>query len=172
MADRQNALKRVHLASHTFVFRGGSMNAVAQGSRKNMKTDAVKRCPQRRHDSDKHEPRIPDRSRNNDPATDHSPSNNHLRSVTMNRQKANPQKVPIRGWTGRAVITTRRNRSKTSFEYSESSNELRMPFEVYPNNFELPIRLRAKNFGFLRILEGRSSNDFESLRMNPATSPA
>ena len=120
----------------------------------------------------KHDSRIPNGISENDPCMDHFTSKNHLRSVNMYHQRPNSKKLPMKDGTKGRLLIGRRNRSKTSFEYSESSNELRIPFEVYPNTFEVPIRLHAQNFGFLRILEGRSSNDFELIRMNPPMSPA
>jgi hypothetical protein len=123
------------------------------------------------HGSDKHGPRIPDGIRENDPAPDRLPQKNHLRSVKMNHQKPNSRKLPMKDGTMGRLLIGRRNRSKTSFEYSVSSNELRMPFEVHPNKFEVRIRRRARNFEFLRISTGRSSNNFELLRMNPALPP-
>ena len=123
------------------------------------------------HGSNKHGPRIPDGIRGNDPAPDRLPQKNHLRSVEMNRLNPTLKKLPIKDDTKGRLLLGRRNRSKTSFEYPVSSNELRMAFEDHSNKFEVPIRLRAKNFEYLRILGKRSSNNFELLRMNPALPP-
>ena len=123
------------------------------------------------HGSDKHGPRIPNGIRENDPAPDRLPQKNHLRSVKMNHQKPNSRKLPMKDGTMGRLLIGRRNRSKTSFEDSVSSNELRMAFEVNTNKFEVPIRLRAKIFGLPRISTGRSSNAFELHRMNPALPP-
>jgi len=123
------------------------------------------------HGSDRHGPRIPDGIRENDPAPDRLPQKTHLRSVKMNHQKPNSRKLPMKDGTMGRLLIGRRNRSKTSFEDSESSNELRTAFEANSNKFEVPIRLRAKNFEYLRILGKRSSNNFELLRMNPALPP-
>ena len=123
------------------------------------------------HGSDKHGPRIPDGTRENDPAPDRLPQNNHLRSVKMNHQKPNSRKLPMKDGTKGRLLIGRRNRSKTSFEDSESSNELRTAFEANSNKFEVPIRLHAKNFGFLRIPASHTSNQFELLRMNPTLPP-
>ena len=135
-----------------------------------------KRCSKKNrarkdHGSDKHGPRIPDGIRENDPAPDRLPQKNHLRSLEMNHQKPNSRKLPMKDGTMGRLLIGRRNRSKTSFEYSESSNEFRTAFEANLNKFEVPIRLRAKNFEYLRILGRRSSNNFELLRMNPALPP-
>ena len=135
------------------------------------KTRRQKNRTRKDHGSDKHGPRIPDGIRVNDPAPDRLPQKNHLRSVKMNHQKPNSRKLPMKDGTMGRLLIGRRNRSKTSFEYSVSSNELRMPFEVHPNKFEVRIRRRARNFEFLRISTGRSSNNFELLRMNPALPP-
>jgi hypothetical protein len=91
--------------------------------------------------------------------------------VKMNRQKHTLKRPPMRDAAKGRLLLGRRNRSKTSFEYPVTSNELRMAFEDHPNRFEVPIRLRAKNFGFLRILARHTSNQFELLRMNPALPP-
>ena len=80
----------------------------------------------------------------------------------MNRQNPTLKKLPIKEDTKGRLLLGRRNRSKPSFEYPESSNELRMAFEVHPNKFEVPIRLRAKNFEYLRIL---AEANFESVRI-------
>jgi len=130
-----------------------------------------KKRTRKNHGSDKHGPRIPDGIRENDPATDRLPSKNHLRSVKMNHQKPNSRKLPMKDGTMGRLLIGRRNRSKTSFENSVSSNELRMAFEVNTNKFEVRIRRPARNFEFLRILERLSSNNFELLRMNPALPP-
>ena len=105
----------------------------------------------------------------NDPPTDRVPSKNHLRSVKMNRRNLNLERIPLRGGPKGRLLSDRRNMSKTSFEDSATSNELRMAFEVHPNKFELPIRLCVKNFECLRILGRRSSNNFELLRTNQPT---
>jgi len=123
------------------------------------------------HGSDRHGPRIPDGIRENDPAPDRLSSKNHLRSVEMNRQNPTLKKLPIRDDTKGRLLLGRRNRSKTSFEDSVTSNELRMAFEVNTNKFEVPIRLRAKIFEYLRIPLRHTSNHFGLLRMNPALPP-
>ena len=135
-----------------------------------------KRCGQKsrtrkNHGTDKHGPRIPDGIRENDPAPDRLPQKTHLRSVKKNHQKPNSRKLPMKDNTMGRLLMGRRNRSKTSFEYSESSNEFRTAFEANLNKFEVPIRLHAKNFGFLRIPASHTSNQFELLRMNPALWP-
>ena len=135
------------------------------------KTMRQKNRTRKDHGSDKHGPRIPDGIRVNDPAPDRLPQKNHLRSVEMNRLNPTLKKLPIKDDTKGRLLLGRRNRSKTSFEYPVSSNELRMAFEDHSNKFEVPIRLRAKNFEYLRILGKRSSNNFELLRMNPALPP-
>ena len=107
----------------------------------------------------------------NDPPTDRLPTKNHLRSLTMNRRTPTSKKIPLPEAPKGRLLIERRNMSKTSFEDSATSNELRMAFEVHPNKFELPIRLCVKNFECLRILGRRSSNNFELLRMIPALPP-
>ena len=56
-------------------------------------------------------------------------------------------------------------------ELFEASNELRIPFEVHSNKFEVPVHPVVKNFEYLRIRAGRTSNKFEFLEMNAATLP-
>ena len=135
------------------------------------KTMRQKNRTRKEHGSDKHGSRIPDGIRENDPAPDRLPQKNRLRSVKMNHQKPNSRKLPMKDGTMGRLLIGRRNRSKTSIEDSVTSNELRMAFEVNTNKFEVPIRLRAKIFGLLRIPARHPSNQFELLRMNPALPP-
>ena len=56
-------------------------------------------------------------------------------------------------------------------ELFKVSNELRIPFEVHSNKFEVSVNSVVKNFEYLRILAGGTSNKFEFLGMNAATLP-
>jgi len=107
-----------------------------------------------------------------DPARDHLQRNGPVNLGEMIHHSSKHEECPMRmGFRGGA-LRMRRNRSKPSFENSDSSNELQMPFELRPNKFEALIRFRPENFGFLRILAGRASNQFKFLRMAAAASPA
>ena len=134
-------------------------------------TGEAEESPLNKLNSSKHDASISNGIRETDPATDHLPSKNQLRSVKMNHPKPNFKKLPMRDDTKGRLVNERRNRSKTSFEYLISSNDLRMAFEDPSNKFEVPIGLRAKIFGFLRIPARHPSNQFELLRMNPALPP-
>jgi hypothetical protein len=134
-------------------------------------TREAEESPLNKLNSSKHDASISNGIRESDPATDHLPSKNQLRSVKMNHPKPNFKKLPMRDDTKKRLVNERRNMSKLVFEDSVSSDELRMTFEVHSNKFELVMKLRAKLFGFLRIPARTASNQFELLRMNPALPP-
>jgi hypothetical protein len=111
-------------------------------------------------------------SKKEDPAKDHIERNYSVNLGEMIPHESSCEGFPIRMGDRGSVLRMRRNRSKPSFEKSDSSNELQMPFELRPNKSEALIRFRHKYFGFLRILASHASNQFKFLRMAPAASPA
>ena len=158
----------IEMPRNTKTFRSDKNATPLRTRRRN---EGMEKSPINKFNSGKHGTRIPDRICKHDLATDHFTSRNHLRSVKMNRQNLNSERTALRGAPKGRLLSDRRNMSKTSFEDSAASNELRMAFEAHPNKFELRIRNGGRNFECLRIPTRRASNKFELLRMNPTLPP-
>lgn len=57
-------------------------------------------------------------------------------------------------------------------ELFESSNDLRLAFELHANKSEVPVHHAARNLEYPRIRAERTSNQLEFLRMKTTLLPA